>query len=99
VSMRLISGIGALAGLVVSGCILALLWFGVAGVLITDHLDLMYVLWPSSVVLVGGWHATTLGILITSCAVAANCLMYSGMSVLLAWSAKLISRFLSTRGS
>ena len=39
---------GGIVGLLVSGVVLALLWFGVAGVLGVGGTDLMSVLWPSS---------------------------------------------------
>jgi hypothetical protein len=95
--MRLTIVLGASIGLVVSGGVLGLLWFGVSGVLEVGHTDLMYVLWPSSLVLVGGWHATPLGILITFFAVVANCLVYSGVALILRWGLGSLAKILSTR--
>src|SRR5438105_3150626 len=83
VSFRLTVLTGAAIGLIISVSILALMWLGVAGVLQTGSADLMYILWPSSLVLIGGWHTTTRGILITISSVAANCLMYAGLAMLL----------------
>jgi hypothetical protein len=47
---KLVACLGAAIGLLVSGSVLALMWFGVSGVLRTGNTDLMYVFWPSSVV-------------------------------------------------
>lgn len=52
-SARLRVEVGGCIGLGVCGVILCLLWFGVSRVLGVGHTDLMYVLWPSSVILVG----------------------------------------------
>ncbi len=57
---------------------LALLWFGVAGVLYTGNTNLMHVFWPSSVMLVGGWCCTVPGIMITASSVVINCSLYMG---------------------
>lgn len=94
--VRLTAGIGAAIGLVVSAGVLALLWFGVSGVLRIGRTDLMYVLWPSSLILVGGWHTTPLGMTITICSVATNCLMYAGIGVLLRWGVCAVANALST---
>lgn len=84
---RLVAVLGAAVGLLVSGLVLALLWFGVSGVLYVGRTDLMYVFWPSSVVLIGGWKTTALGIAITAYSVLTNCLMYAGVALLLRWGA------------
>ena len=63
--------------------VLSLLWFGVAGILIVGHTDLMYVIWPSSILLLVGWSRTPLGIMITLPAVVINCLLYGAAAVLL----------------
>ena len=83
--MRLMALLGAVIGLVVSGSVLALMWFGVSGALRVGNTDLMYVFWPSSLVLIGGWHTTGLGIVITILSVVTNCLMYAGVALLLRW--------------
>lgn len=63
--------------LVVSGTVLALLYAGVAGVLrLGNGLDLRYVLWPASYMLVIGWHTTAVGVAITIASVTINCAMY-----------------------
>ena len=71
---------GGIVGLIVSGVVLALLWFGVAGVLGVGRIDLMYVLWPSSIMLVMGWHSTIRGVMITISSVAINCLLYMAIA-------------------
>ena len=48
--------VGGIVGLLVSSAVLALLWFGVAGALVIGNTDLMYVFWPSSVMLLTGWR-------------------------------------------
>jgi hypothetical protein len=68
--------VGGIVGLIMSSAVVALIWFGVAGVLNVGHTDLMYVLWPSSVMLVVGWRSTIPGVVITAMSVAINCLLY-----------------------
>src|ERR1700756_1159750 len=68
--------IGGIVGLLVSSAVLALLWFGVAGVLVIGKIDLTYVFWPSSVMLVTGWRSTIPGMMITASSVVINCLLY-----------------------
>ena len=72
--------VGGVVGLVVSSAVLGLLWFGVAGVLVVGNTDLMYVFWPSSVILVFGWHSTISGVLITALSVAINCFLYMALA-------------------
>lgn len=72
---------------------LALLWFGVAGVLVVGKTDLMYVFWPASVMLVAGWCRTIPGIMITASAVAINCLLYMAV----AYSLRVGVRFIAHR--
>ncbi len=74
--------LGCILGLITSGLVLTLLWFGVSGVLWTGHTDLAHVLWPSSVMLVIGWRTTIPGIMITISSVAIDCLMYIAILVL-----------------
>lgn len=62
---RLVLGIGAFVGFCVSLAVLALLWFGVAGVLNVGRTDLMYIFWPSSQMLTVGWRSTAPGIAMT----------------------------------
>lgn len=68
--------IGAIVGLSVSIAILSLVWYGVAGVLNVGRTDLMYVFWPSSLMLTVGWRTTLPGISTTVVSVALNCLLY-----------------------
>jgi hypothetical protein len=95
--LKLTAVFGAAIGLVVSGGVLVLLWLGLSGVLEVGRTDLMYVLWPSSLVLVGGWHTTPLGILITICSVVTNCLLYAGVALMLRWGIDLIAKLSSVR--
>ena len=84
--MRTTFFLGALTGLLVSLAILTLMWFGVSGVLHTGRADLMYIFWPSSIVLLTSWRTTPVGITITLFSVIVNCVLYGG--------AALIVRFL-----
>ncbi|MFY9909068.1 MAG: hypothetical protein WCF22_21065 [Candidatus Sulfotelmatobacter sp.] len=94
-STRLAVRIGATIGLAVSVSILALLWFGVSGVLRVGHTDLMYVFWPSSLLLIGGWHTTAVGVTITVFSIVTNCLLYAGAGLLLRWVLRPIAKVLS----
>jgi len=86
---------GGIVGLSVSGVVLALLWFGVSGVLIVGRTDLMYVFWPSSVMLVVGWRSTIPGIMITASSVVINCLLYMALAYALLLVARLVRTFLT----
>jgi hypothetical protein len=77
---RLVLGVGALVGLGVSIAVLTLLWFGVAGVLNVGRTDLMYVFWPSPLMLTTGWRSTAPGIATTVVSVAINCLLYTAVA-------------------
>jgi hypothetical protein len=83
VSTRQVLIVGGIVGLLVSSAVLALFWFGVAGVLVIGKTDLMYVFWPASVMLVVGWHSTIHGMMITAFAVAINCLLYMAVAYFL----------------
>jgi hypothetical protein len=80
---RQIAIVGGTVGLLVSGAVLVLLWFGVAGILATVHTDLMYLLWPSSLMLTVTWDKTLFGITLTVISVALNILMYGVIAILL----------------
>ena len=84
--------IGALFGLAISGAVLMLLWFGVAGVLHANATgtDWMHVFWPASVMLVVGWRSTIPGLMITVCAVAINCVLYTAIAYALWQLARLL---------
>lgn len=83
--------IGCVLGLVTSGIVLTLMWFGVSGVLHFANTDLMYVLWPSSVMLTVGWRNTLPGIAITLISVILNCLTYTAVVLLLRAGISLIA--------
>jgi hypothetical protein len=55
--------VGGIVGLLVSTVVLALIWFGVGGVLNVGGTHLMYAFWPSSVMLVVGWRSTIPGVM------------------------------------
>jgi hypothetical protein len=74
--------VGGAAGLLVSGVVLMLLWCGVAGVLRIGHTDLMYLLWPPSLMLTITWDRTLFGIMLTVISVALNVLMYGAIAIL-----------------
>ena len=84
--------IGALFGLAISGAVLTLLWFGVAGVLQANvtGTDWMHLFWPASVMLVVGWHSTIPGLMITVPAVAINCVLYMAIAYALWQLARLL---------
>jgi hypothetical protein len=82
--------VGGVVGLLVSSAVLALLWFGVAGVLVIGKTDLMYVFWPSSVMLVTGWRSTIPGMMITASSVVINCLLYMVFAYVLLRCARLV---------
>ncbi len=94
--MRLAIAVGSGVGLVVSIGVLVLMWFGVAGVLAVGNTNLMYVFWPSAVLLVRGWRSAPIGILITVYAVLANCLTYAGVALLVRGAARLIFKRVGT---
>jgi hypothetical protein len=77
---RLVLGIGAFVGFGISLAVLALLWFGVAGVLNVGRTDLMYIFWPSSLMLTVGWRSTAPGIAMTVVSVAINCVFYMAVA-------------------
>jgi hypothetical protein len=75
---------GGIAALLVSGTVLTFLWrFGVWRIMQIGHTDLRVVLWPSSVMLTGGWCSTVPGIMTTISSVAINCFLYVGIALLL----------------
>jgi hypothetical protein len=71
---------GGFVGLLVSSVVLALIWFGVGGVLNVGGTDLMSVFWPSSVMLVVGWRSTIPGVMITASSVVINCLLFMAIA-------------------
>ena len=79
-TLRQILLTGAVVGLCVSMAVLALLWFGVSGILVVGRFDLMYIFWPSSLMLTVGWRSTVHGITITVESVVINCLLYMAIA-------------------
>jgi hypothetical protein len=80
---RQVATIGGIVGLLVSCMVLVLLWIGALGVLRLRGVNLVHVLWPSSVMLTVGWYYTIPGILITISSIAINCLLYLVIALLL----------------
>jgi hypothetical protein len=87
--------LGGMVGLFVCVGVLVLLWLGILGALQIGHTNLTYILWPSSLILVGGWHTTSLGIFTTVFAVIMNCLLYAGVALLLRWGLRSIAKISS----
>ena len=89
---RTVLFIGALLGLAISGAVLTLLWFGVAGVLHANATgtDWIKVFWLASVMLVVGWRSTIPGLMITVSAVAINCVLYMAIAYALWQLARLL---------
>ena len=87
--------IGGIVGLLVSSAVLALIWFGVAGVLGVGNTDLMYVFWPSSGMLLTSWRSTIPGMMITASSVVINCLLYMALAYALLRVARLVRTLLT----
>jgi len=79
---RIAAVVGVSIGLIVSFALLTLLWFGVAGILTVDGIDLMRIFWPSSVMLTVGWRTTPHGIFMTFSSIAINCGIYGILAIL-----------------
>ena len=67
-------------GLATSGAVLALMWFGVSGVLHLNSVDLRSVFWPSWAMLLTSWRTTPDGVMTTIIAVVINCLLYMAIA-------------------
>jgi hypothetical protein len=93
---RLILSAGII-GLMVSISILTLIAFGVAGVLTIHEIDLMYVLWPSSLMLTISWRTTVRGISLTVISVSLNCLTYSVIAVLLQTGVRSVVKLIESK--
>ncbi len=81
----------------VSFAILTLMAFEVSGVLHGQRVDWMYILWPSSLMLVVGWRTTIPGITITAVAIITNCLLYAFLAFLLSTGVRFIVSSLHSR--
>ena len=79
--------LGVIVGLLISTAILILMWYGVGGILAignnTDPIDLMYIVWPSALMLTVGWRTTPHGIITTLISVIINCCVYGILAILL----------------
>jgi hypothetical protein len=69
--------VGVASGLVAPAITLAFLWSGLGFTIVMGKVNLTYLLWPSSRILLIGWQATTRGILTTVFAVLINCFLYA----------------------
>jgi hypothetical protein len=87
--------IGSIVGLIVPATVLILHSFGISGDLIIGNTNLTCVLWPSYVMLVGGWRSTFPGVMITFFSVAINCFIYIAIAVLL----RAAIRWIGARGA
>ena len=74
---------GIVVGFCVSAAVLVLFLFGVAGILMVRGTNLMYLFWPSSLMLTVGWRSTVTGIMTTVASVAINCLLYMVVACIL----------------
>jgi hypothetical protein len=78
--------LGGAVGLTISAVILALVWWGVSGILFVGSVDLASVFWPSFFLLTTNWHSSVPGATITLLAIAINCLIYALLALAL-WAA------------
>ena len=78
--------LGGAVGLTVSAVILAVVWWGVSGILFVGNVDLASVFWPSFFLLTTNWHSSVPGVAITLFAIAINCLIYALLALAL-WAA------------
>jgi len=82
-TIRQAAVLGGIVGLLVSASVLILVWYGVSGILVIGNTDLMYIVWPSSLMLTVGWHSTGPGISITALSIGLNCLTYAVIAIVL----------------
>jgi hypothetical protein len=80
---------GALLGLGLSVGTLVLFRYGVAGVLQIGNINLMYLLWPFSIIAVFARDDANLGALLVFIAIVLNCVMYGALAFFLL---KLVGR-------
>jgi hypothetical protein len=78
-------------GLIAPAMVLTLLWFGLAGGFGIGKFNLTNLLWPSNVMLIRGWCSTVPGIMITVSSVAINCLLYTGIALLVRGCIRLVA--------
>jgi hypothetical protein len=85
-------------GLIAPAIVLTLLWFGLAGGFGIGKFNLTNLLWPSNVMLIRGWCSTVPGVMITVSSVAINCLLYTGIALLVRGCIRLVAgRVLASR--
>ncbi len=81
VNTRKLLLVAAGAAVVICAVVLTLIVYGVRGVLNFHGIDLMYVFWPSSIMLLTSWRSTPLGITVTAASVLLNCLTYIAVAL------------------
>ena len=90
---RKVAILGGATGLAISFAVLALIWFGVSGVLFIGNVDLASVLWPSFFMITTTWRTTVPGIVITASSVVINGLVYAALAVFPPELVRVRSRF------
>lgn len=75
--------VGAVLGLIVPMIVLTILWFGLGFGITVGSINLTNLLWPSSTMLIRGWHSTVPGVRITASSIAINCLLYVAIALVL----------------
>jgi hypothetical protein len=83
VNTRTLLIVAAGAAVIVCAVVLTLIGYGVSGVLNYHGIDLMYLFWPSSIMLLTSWRSTPLGIAVITASVLLNCLTYVAVSLAL----------------
>jgi hypothetical protein len=78
-------------GLIAPAILLTLLWFGLAWGVAIGGFNLTNLLWHSNVMLIRGWSSTVPGVLITVSSVAINCLLYTGIALLVRGCIRLVA--------
>jgi hypothetical protein len=74
--------LGGCVGLVGPFVVIALMsFYGVWEIMKIGPTDLRVILWPFSVMLIGGWCSTIPGVLITIAAISYNCLLYVAIAL------------------
>jgi hypothetical protein len=81
VNTRTLLLVAAGVAVIVCAVVLTLMGFGVSGILNFHGIDLMYVFWPSSIILLASWRSTSLGIAVTAVSTVFNCLTYIAVAL------------------
>ena len=83
---RQVAVMGGGVGLIVSSVLMVLIYFvGISA-------KVRIVLWPFSVMLTPGWFSTVPGLLITTAAIACNCVAYAVIALMLNTCLRLVSQ-------